>query len=63
MLTNRTLAAAISLSLAFTLGWGQMPPFQFARQVATLDRTKPDNALVRFKANHCGTSIPSGFCH
>ena len=18
---------------------------------------------VRFKANHCGTSIPSGFCH
>jgi long-chain alkane monooxygenase len=30
-------AATENLGLAFTLGWGQVPPFQFARQVSTLD--------------------------
>ena len=30
-------AATENLGLAFTLGFGQAPPFQFARQVATLD--------------------------
>src|SRR6185312_12577690 len=30
-------AATENLGLAFTLGWGQVPPFQFARQVSTPD--------------------------